>query len=251
MEHGARRSSQREIPPRPDHRGRRSARRRACRVVSVGRALAARAMGRSPTRCPGLDEQRPRPACGRLDATWTMPRRHGATRDRRQRARHDATSSSSARPSSTTPPTTSSTGRAGCRTSSPTCRAPRPSTVGRSSRASEELRCGWIVRSSWLFGWTGHNFVRTMLRLGAERDEVRGGRRPGRLSDLRRPPRRGDPCDRRARRRHYHVAAEGECSWAEFAPAIFEEAGLGCRVVPISTAELGRAGPEAGLLRAA
>jgi dTDP-4-dehydrorhamnose reductase len=38
----------------------------------------------------------------------------------------------------------------------------------------------------------------------------------------------------------WHLAADGECTWAEFAQAIFEEAKLECRVVPISTAELGR-----------
>jgi dTDP-4-dehydrorhamnose reductase len=41
-----------------------------------------------------------------------------------------------------------------------------------------------------------------------------------------------------------HAAAEGDCSWAEFAEAIFEEAGLDCRVVPITTEELGRPAPR-------
>ena len=51
---------------------------------------------------------------------------------------------------------------------------PAPLSVyGRTKLDGErEVREGWIVRSSWLFGWTGHNFVRTMLRLGAEQDEV-------------------------------------------------------------------------------
>jgi dTDP-4-dehydrorhamnose reductase len=38
----------------------------------------------------------------------------------------------------------------------------------------------------------------------------------------------------------WHVAAEGECTWAEFARTIFEEAGLDCRVRKITTEELGR-----------
>jgi dTDP-4-dehydrorhamnose reductase len=115
------------------------------------------------------------------------------------------------------------------------------SAYGRSKLAGErEVADGWIVRTSWLFGWTGHNFVRTMLRLGAERDEVRV------VDDQ-----RGCPTFVRhlaAATRDlvelphglYHVAAEGDCTWAEFARAIFEEAGLPCRVVPIATAELGR-----------
>jgi dTDP-4-dehydrorhamnose reductase len=36
-------------------------------------------------------------------------------------------------------------------------------------------------------------------------------------------------------------AASGECTWAEFAEAIFAEAGLDCRVVPITSAEFGAA----------
>jgi dTDP-4-dehydrorhamnose reductase len=42
----------------------------------------------------------------------------------------------------------------------------------------------------------------------------------------------------------YHVAADGECTWAEFASAIFEEARLECRVVPITTEQLGRPAPR-------
>ena len=42
----------------------------------------------------------------------------------------------------------------------------------------------------------------------------------------------------------WHVAAEGECTWAELAEAIFEEAGLRCRVRRVSTDELGRPAPR-------
>jgi dTDP-4-dehydrorhamnose reductase len=119
---------------------------------------------------------------------------------------------------------------------------PNPlSAYGRSKLAGErEVRDGWIVRSSWLFGWTSTNFVRTMLALGRERDEVRV------VDDQRGSPTYVGHLAQATRELLelpyglYHVAAEGECTWAEFAEAIFAETGLSCRVVPISTAELGR-----------
>ena len=123
---------------------------------------------------------------------------------------------------------------------------PRPQSVyGRTKLAGErEIREGWIVRTSWLFGWTGHNFVRTMLRLGADRDEVavvddqRGcPTYVGHLAEATRELLELPPG-------LYHVAAEGDCTWAEFAEAIFEEAGLGCRVRRITTAEFGASAPR-------
>jgi dTDP-4-dehydrorhamnose reductase len=42
----------------------------------------------------------------------------------------------------------------------------------------------------------------------------------------------------------YHVAAAGDCTWAEFAEAIFAGAGLSCRVRRITTGELGRPAPR-------
>jgi dTDP-4-dehydrorhamnose reductase len=124
--------------------------------------------------------------------------------------------------------------------------APNPRSVYARTKLEGEAAAGdaWIVRSSWLFGPTGHNFVRTMLRLGRERDEVRvvadqvGS--PTYVGHLAVATRRivGLP--------HgvWHVAAEGECSWAEFAAAIFDEAGIECRVVPITTAEYGAPAPR-------
>ncbi len=104
----------------------------------------------------------------------------------------------------------------------------------------------WIVRSSWLFGETGHNFVRTMLRLGAERDEVavvadqRGcPTYVGHLAEATR-----SLVDGAAEAGVWHLAADGDCTWAEFAEAIFVEAGLGCRVRPITTAEFGARAPR-------
>jgi dTDP-4-dehydrorhamnose reductase len=123
---------------------------------------------------------------------------------------------------------------------------PRPLSVyGRTKLDGEhEIRAGWVVRSSWLFGPTGHNFVRTMLRLGSEREEVsvvddqRGSPTyVGHLADGTRRLVELEPD-------LYHLAAEGECTWAEFAEAIFEEAGVRCRVRRITTAELGRPAPR-------
>jgi dTDP-4-dehydrorhamnose reductase len=105
-------------------------------------------------------------------------------------------------------------------------------------------RNAWVVRSSWLFGATGHNFVRTMLRLGAERDEVAV------VDDQRGAPTYVGHLAQATRSvvdlpyGLYHLAADGDCTWAEFAAAIFAEAGLSCRVRPVSTSELGRPAPR-------
>jgi dTDP-4-dehydrorhamnose reductase len=123
---------------------------------------------------------------------------------------------------------------------------PSPRGVyGRTKLAGErELREGWIVRSSWLFGATGHNFVRTMLRLAEQNDEVavvddqRGS--PTYVGDLA----AAIPFVLDLPYGLYHVAAGGDCTWAELAEAIFAESALSTRVRRITTAELGRPAPR-------
>jgi dTDP-4-dehydrorhamnose reductase len=125
--------------------------------------------------------------------------------------------------------------------------APDPRTAYGRTKLHGEAAAGddaWIVRSSWLFGWTSHNFVLTMLRLGRERDEVavvddqRGsptyvGHLAAAVHELVDLP-----------RGLWHLAAGGDCTWAEFAGAVFAEAGIDCRVRTITTAELGRPAPR-------
>ena len=126
---------------------------------------------------------------------------------------------------------------------------PNPASAYGRTKLHGEAAAGhgaWVIRTSWLFGATGHNFLRTMLRLGAARDEIavvddqRGSPTfVGHLAEATR-----GLVDDDLPKGLWHVAADGECTWADFAEAIFEEAGLDTRVRRISTAELERPAPR-------
>jgi dTDP-4-dehydrorhamnose reductase len=120
--------------------------------------------------------------------------------------------------------------------------APAPLSAYGRTKLHGEAAAGeraWIVRASWLFGPTSRNFVRTMLRLAAERDEVAV------VDDQRGCPTYVGHLAAATRELLelpfgvYHVAPEGDCTWADFAEAIFEEAGLATRVCRITAAEFG------------
>jgi dTDP-4-dehydrorhamnose reductase len=102
-----------------------------------------------------------------------------------------------------------------------------------------------IVRSSWLFGAGGRCFPATILRAGAERDQLTvvddqvgcptfTGHLGAALVALAQDPVAG----------LVHVAGGGSCSWYEFAQEIVRLAGLSCEIVPGTTAELGRPAPR-------
>jgi len=121
---------------------------------------------------------------------------------------------------------------------------PAPLNVyGRTKLAGEQavretLSRYFILRTSWVFGRHGKNFVKTMLRLAETRDEVsvvndQWGA-PTFTADL-------APllCDMLESERFgiYHAANEGECTWAQFAAEIFALAGLPVRVRPVPSAD--------------
>ena len=134
--------------------------------------------------------------------------------------------------------------------------APNPISVyGRSKLAGEEyvrqLTNRWyVVRSAGVYG-RGRNFVRTMLRLGAERDvlEVKEDEfiSPTFAVDL------AEGITTLIEDGHYglyHLTNAGSCSWYEFAGEIFALAGVEVEVVPVPGAEypLPAARPANGVL---
>lgn len=96
----------------------------------------------------------------------------------------------------------------------------------------------FIVRTSWVFGINGRNFVRSMLWLGSRKETINvvadqiGS--PTFTPDL-----AALLCEMVQTERYgvYHASNEGFCSWAEFAAAIMAQAHLPARIVPIPSSQ--------------
>ena len=121
-----------------------------------------------------------------------------------------------------------------------------PSTVyGKTKFAGEqtlmsELPNSIVLRTAWLYSSFGNNFVKTMLRVGREKEEVSvvydqvGG--PTYAADLAAAI-VTILFEREWKPGVYHFTNTGVCSWYDFAKAIFSIAGVECRVKPILSAE--------------
>lgn len=121
----------------------------------------------------------------------------------------------------------------------------RPISVyGKTKRAGELVALenadvAVVIRTAWLYSVHGNNFVKTMRRLGAEKDSINV------VSDqIGSPTYAGDLADAivkiipqmtRENSGIYHFTNEGVCSWYDFACEIMEMSGLGCNVNPIKS----------------
>jgi len=125
---------------------------------------------------------------------------------------------------------------------------------GRTKLAGEEEVLKWVrgivVRTSWLFGETGRNFVTTILAAGRSKaqagepllvvdDQVGSPTYAGHLAAA-----VGDALQLGVGPGIYHMAGTGYCSWCELAREIVQLAGIEVEVLPTTTAELGRPAPR-------
>ena len=124
------------------------------------------------------------------------------------------------------------------------CTAP-VSAYGRSKLAGEEAALSTpksvVIRTSWLYSSFGNNFVKTMLRLGKERESLNVI-----FDQVGTPTYAADLAQaimviaRNVERNElvqgvFHYSNEGVCSWYDFAHEIMQQAGLKCMVKPIET----------------
>ncbi|MWV46688.1 dTDP-4-dehydrorhamnose reductase [Paenibacillus sp. HJL G12] len=131
------------------------------------------------------------------------------------------------------------------------------SVYGKSKRAGEVLVQSlssryFIVRTSWVYGIHGNNFVKTMLRLGQEKPQIQV------VNDQKGSPTYTvdlasflEELIRTEKFGIYHASNSGECTWFEFTKAIFEEAGkLGFKITaqlePCTTEQFPRPAPRPG-----
>jgi len=104
-----------------------------------------------------------------------------------------------------------------------------------------------IIRTSWVYSSYGHNFVKTMLRLGKERSELRvvfdQVGTPTYAHDLALYTLQliekieAGTLDSHQLAGIFHFSNEGVCSWYDFAQAIFELSGITCTIFPIESSE--------------
>lgn len=103
----------------------------------------------------------------------------------------------------------------------------------------------FIVRTSWLFGTAGRNFVETMLALGRDQGDVVVVR-----DQVGCPTYTAHLADALVRLIGttafgiHHIAGGGECSWYEFAQEVFRQSALEVRMMSMTTAELSRPAPR-------
>lgn len=100
-----------------------------------------------------------------------------------------------------------------------------------------------VLRTSWVFSSHGSNFVRTMLRLGADRDEIAvvadqiGGPTPAAAIAAALSVMAGQMSGAPGLGGIYHFAGAPDVSWAGFAREIFARSGIACRVRDIASAD--------------
>ena len=109
----------------------------------------------------------------------------------------------------------------------------------------ENLKKYFIVRISWVFGINGNNYVKTMLKLAENHNELNivcdqiGS--PTYTEDLSKLLSDMIETDKYG---IYHATNEGFCSWADFSKYIFECAGKKVKVNPVTTAEYRKMNPN-------